>query len=66
LVTFCFIACACLFAMSTWGQVKSEPSKQGQSQTPIKIGEKVVVNPSDMRAEDKFDSLMHWKPKTKN
>jgi hypothetical protein len=58
LATFSFIACACLFAMSTWGQVKVEPSRQGQSQTPVKIGEKGVGgNPPDVRVADPFDSL---------
>jgi hypothetical protein len=38
LATFGFIACACLFALSTWGQVKIEGAKQSQGQTPIKIG----------------------------
>jgi hypothetical protein len=38
LATFSFIACACLFAMSTWGQVKVENQKQNPSPQPIKIG----------------------------
>jgi hypothetical protein len=59
LTTLSFIACACLFALSTWGQVKVDPSRQGQSQTQTKIGEKGVgdIRP-DVRVKDKFDSLV--------
>jgi hypothetical protein len=38
LVTFGFMACACLFAMSTWGQVKVENQTQNPNSQPIKIG----------------------------
>lgn len=59
LVTFSFIACACLFALTTWGQVKVETQKQGQSQTPIKIGEKGVGgNRPPETLESKVSSLI--------
>jgi hypothetical protein len=59
LATFSFIACACLFTMSTWGQVKVENQKQNPNPQPIKIGKDGVGgNRPEMRIGDKVALLM--------
>src|SRR5690349_9771559 len=58
-VMFGFLACACLFAMSTWGQVKVETQKQNPNSQPIKIGKDGVGgNHPEETIESKVSGLV--------